>query len=960
MLRLLLQRSINRWREGWATGFTTETLYRVYGVSLAALLPLFGVYIQAASPDVYEPLGIRWLFASAFLLITVLSYVPGFFKQHFVRLSEALGGLVLGWGAYLAYVNDLDSDHAFALLGMAITFILATGLASNHLRTPSLYVGILALLTLFAFPQMERPQVETHIFLMTLAASVSVAFLTIAWALHQRQALDRSHQRYKMFIQNSTEGIWRLELRTPISIDAPYEQQIEEFFREAYIAEANPTQARMYGFSSPDIFMGLPIDGMLPADDEDNRKFFHRIIANGYQLKDGESMEYTKDGEQRWFLNNITSEVIAGKVHRMWGIQRDITAQKTAEAERALTEQKLALHAERSPMGFIEWDLEDRALRWNKAAEAIFGYSADEMLGRNPAAYILPPELHEEISALSRQIIAHQQPKHNTNANITKDGRRIMCEWFNTPLVDANGKVLGMASLVYDVTERERITEALRQSEERYSALFHEANTAILLHDLDGHILDANRNAEHLFGYARSDFKTRNISRLHPTTRQDESKHLLAKLQQNTSLQFELDFQRQDGSVFPAEVSVQLVTLSGTLIAQALIRDLTEKRLWEERTLRAQRLESLGTLASGIAHDLNNMLNPVLMGIDVLRTQAQLTSANLDVLDNMEASAARGVHLVKQVLAFGKGIEGKRTTFQPADNIREIGNIIRQTFPRNITFKIEITEGILPIHADSTQFQQVLVNLCVNARDAMPEGGTLTIQAQTVDLSLADVRLYPDLEPGNYLKVDIIDDGIGMSAETQHKIFEPFFTTKPLDSGTGLGLSVALGIVRAHQGTVHVYSEVGVGTRISLFWPTAEEVTLSTQPPPTHKPAASMKGKTLLVVDDEPMLLELTQQALELEGFEVVTATNGREAWQHFKENPQRFDLLLTDMMMPDVDGPALIRDVHTLAPNLKIITSSGLDVSASLLEDLNTSYFLPKPYRIDQLLTLIQEVFTC
>jgi len=359
-------------------------------------------------------------------------------------------------------------------------------------------------------------------------------------------------------------------------------------------------------------------------------------------------------------------------------------------------------------------------------------------------------------------------------------------------------------------------------------------------------------------------------------------------------------------------------------------------------------------LAGGIAHDLNNALNPVLMGLDMLRRQTPLSELADDVLESMESSAIRGAHLIKQVLEFSQGVAGHPMPLSPETEIREFTRLLRHTFPRTIDIQLTVKPPLPTIFADTSQFRRVLMNICVNARDAMPKGGILTIGAETTHLSTLDIRMYPDLEAGAYLKVDIADTGIGMTVETKQKLFEPFYTTKANDGGPGLGLSVVLGIVRQHGGAVHAYSEKGTGTSLSVFWPVYGA---PSQIPSPLQPAS--KDKTILVVDDEPNLLDITQQALELEGYTVVTAVGGREAWTLFRAHPTRFDLIFTDMMMPDIDGPTLISHIRDISPSTVIISTSGLDVPQGILTELDHPHFLPKPYRIDQLLDLLANALT-
>jgi two-component system, cell cycle sensor histidine kinase and response regulator CckA len=341
--------------------------------------------------------------------------------------------------------------------------------------------------------------------------------------------------------------------------------------------------------------------------------------------------------------------------------------------------------------------------------------------------------------------------------------------------------------------------------------------------------------------------------------------------------------------------------------------EITQKKQLEAQLLRSQRLESIGTLAGGIAHDLNNVLAPILMSVQVLQMKLR-EEQHQQVLKTLENNVKRGANLVKQVLSFARGIEGKRTIVQVKQVIFEIEQIITETFPKSITCEINIAENLWYVSGDTTQLHQVLMNLVVNARDAMPEGGILTICAENITIDQHYARMNIDAQIGSYIVINVADTGIGMPKEVEERIFEPFFTTKELGKGTGLGLSTALGIIKNHGGFVNVYSEVNKGTQFKVYLPAA--VINETQwqiPEPEPCPGG---GELILVVDDEAAIREITKSSLESYNYRVLTAGDGVEAVSIYAEQVQEISVVLLDMMMPAMDGAIAIHRLQKINPD--------------------------------------------
>lgn len=385
--------------------------------------------------------------------------------------------------------------------------------------------------------------------------------------------------------------------------------------------------------------------------------------------------------------------------------------------------------------------------------------------------------------------------------------------------------------------------------------------------------------------------------------------------------------------------------------------DITDKKQLEQQFLRAQRLESIGTLASGIAHDLNNVLAPIIMSLKLFRPK--LTDPeDQELLLALDSSARRGADIVRQVLTFARGVEGAR---QPVDLkvlIGELEKIARDTFPRSIQINVSVDDELGKIVGDSTQIYQVLMNLCVNARDAMPAGGCLTLAAENVVLNDQTARFHPNAMPGHYAVLSVYDSGSGIPPELLPRIFDPFFTTKEVGKGTGLGLPTAMTIVKSHGGFINVHSETGRGTEFKVYLPSAEAGRSNrTELAAVNIPRG--QGELILVVDDESTIRQVTKATLIDQGYDVLTASDGAEAIALFAREKSRIKLVVTDMMMPLMDGSALIQSLQKLDRHVRIIAVSGLleSTTSPPIAPSASLAFLQKPFAAEKLLAMMHEL---
>jgi two-component system cell cycle sensor histidine kinase/response regulator CckA len=389
-----------------------------------------------------------------------------------------------------------------------------------------------------------------------------------------------------------------------------------------------------------------------------------------------------------------------------------------------------------------------------------------------------------------------------------------------------------------------------------------------------------------------------------------------------------------------------------------LQRSAAREKEMEARFLRMQRMESIGALVSGIAHDLNNALAPVLMGCGFLHS-IPLNGEAQQIVSTMEASARRGADMLRHVLAFARGVESKKSPVQLRLLLGEMEKIARDAFPKNIRVRAEFAANLWPVLGYATQLHQVLMNLCINARDAMPDGGQLTLRAENVQLDTSAVQMHPEAKPGAYLLLGVADTGVGMPLEVIEKIFQPFFTTKELRGGTGLGLSTSLDIVKNHGGFVSVKSRVGEGTEFNVYLP-AVTAPADSETEPQLSRVPSGNGEMILLVDDEVAICEITKAALENYGYRVLVANSGPEAVTLYTQKRKDIKLVITDTAMPFMDGEATSAALKEINPALKIIMASDGPPAKNIKEslpDANIAAFAPKPYTVEKLLTTVHDV---
>jgi PAS domain S-box-containing protein len=584
----------------------------------------------------------------------------------------------------------------------------------------------------------------------------------------------------------------------------------------------------------------------------------------------------------------------------------------------------------------------------------MYGWTPEEARDLKPGSWgATETPFKEELILQKIREAADGEPQLFEWQTEDKTGRRF---WVEVSLKRAwmGGKNRVLA-VVRDISMRKQEEEQLREQ----AALLDHATDAIIVQDLQGVVLYWNMGAERMYGWLGAEAKGKNVRDL--LYRQSLPQYQVAKstLLGEGYWSGEIRQQTKDGKEIIAEGHWTLVpeNTGKPKSMFAINTDVTERKKLEAQYLRAQRMESIGTLASGIAHNLGNLLSPILLSIQMLMRKYP-DEESQHMLAILKINAERGGEMIKQVLEFARGIEGERIELQLIHLIKEVAKILEGTLPKAINIKISVDEDLSPVVGDATQLHQVLMNLCVNARDAMPGGGSLTIAAENIYLDETYARMNFEAKQGRYVVIRVADTGTGMPPEVIEKIYEPFFTTKEQGKGTGLGLPSIRGIVKGHGGFIDVYSEVGKGTEFRIYIPAATSVEVKpSEVDPAGLPVG--RGEMILVVDDEAPLLEIAKGALETNGYRVLTASDGTEALAIYSEHKKEIDAVLMDMMMPYLDGPSTIRALQKLDPGIKIIASSGLSSNDKLFEAVNEGVrtFLRKPYTTEKLLTALAEI---
>jgi len=527
-------------------------------------------------------------------------------------------------------------------------------------------------------------------------------------------------------------------------------------------------------------------------------------------------------------------------------------------------------------------------------------------------------------------------------------------------LIDLCEKASRERSLLAIEDLLEERTRQLRERERQYAQLFENANDVIYTHDVSGRFTALNRTAERVTGYTRAEALAMPIAQVIAPECLGLHHEIMERNVRGEMSQeiYELEILARDGRRVPLEVSSGPIYRDGEVVGvQGIARDASERKRLEGQLRHAQKMEAIGTLASGVAHDFNNLLSPILGYAGLLRLRARPGEDVDRIAQVIEGAADRCVQLVNRLLGFARGGKHLDAPVELSDAVREVNDLLSRTIDKRITITQRLCGDRTVVLGDPGQIQQVILNLAVNARDAMPHGGNLHFESAITMLDHDYCRSHPGATPGRYVMLSVTDTGVGIPKEIQGRIFDPFFTTKAPGKGSGMGLAMVYGIVKNHGGTIRLYSEEGFGTTFRVYWPLATGVAPA---PATEEETPPIRGQgRILVVDDEEVVRDATAELLRHVGYEVVTASDGQEAVEYYRQFGHEIDLVVLDMVMPRLGGGDCFRALKVLDPTVKAIltTGYGLNETAQRLLDEGMAGFLQKPYQINQLSELVAQV---
>ncbi len=778
-----------------------------------------------------------------------------------------------------------------------------------------------------------------------LKTRMSALVPAIRRAVHQKEdrtmrkqaekELKMSEQKFRSLFNNLTDAVYIHDLGSRF-------------------LEINDAACKMLGYSRDEFLEMTPRDISSEENKKKIKKRLNHILNHGSHLF--ETVHIAKSGKaipvevSSTIISYMDKKAILSEV-------RDIS--ERIEARHALKESEERFRGlyENALVGLYRTTPDGEIQMANPALVKMLGYSSEEELKqRNLEKEGYDPDYSREkfkhILEVKDSIVGLE------SAWKTKDGRIIYVLESARAVRDESGEIRYYEGTVLDITDK----KYAQQERDRLAALVNQASEAIILTDPDGNIEYVNLAYEKATGYSRDEVLGKNPKIVKSGKHNLEFyKNLWDTIKSGKTWQGEFINRKKDGTLYYEDSFIFPIKNDKDEIINfaAVKKDITSQKQLEQQFYRAQRMESVGTLAAGIAHDLNNILSPIMMGVQILKKQDQNEKPK-KYLDAIEVSAKRGADLVKQVLTFARGVEGAQIHLNPKHLIKEIQQIIKEAFPKNIELYVDIPKDVRMIKADPTQIHQVLMNLCVNAKDAMPDGGKLSITTENEDVDKSIAKMHSLPKPGTYVKINVSDNGIGIPKDVQEKIFEPFFTTKEMGKGTGLGLSTTLSIVKSHGGFIDVRSEPNKGTTFNIYLPAVVSPVLQKKEIQQHT-APQGNGEHILLVDDESSLLEISKEILESHGYRVTTTCDGTEAVATYADkNNRNIDAVITDMVMPNMDGMMTIQVLRKINPEVKIIAVSGFSekMNKKSLEEHQVYHYLNKPYTGNQLLEKVARLF--
>ena len=734
---------------------------------------------------------------------------------------------------------------------------------------------------------------------------------------------------------------------------------------DAFLAMQDDTRENVVGRSCFKMLHHQDMQCQLP----DGKCPYHEVFETGKPVK-VTHRHFTRQGRE--IVVELTASPVRdkdGTVVRMIQVMRDVTAERRLEEEKRQSLDLLASVLEGIGEGVVVMDREYRILVANKGYLSQVGRTKDDVQGMHcyEASHHFDSHCMENGHECPvKTVFETGLPAQALHLHYDSQNEEIYVECRAYPIKDSAGHVIRAVETLNDVTERVRLEQKLKDSEEKYRDLYDNAPDGYYSLAGNGMIVEANRTFLNMLGYGRDEV----IGKLcfNDLLSDESAQTCRTKFQEfkktGQMRNLELNMIKKDGAMLPVTMRATAVYdgKGNFVMSRSVIRDITERKGIDEenRKLQAQlfqsqKLEALGTLAGGIAHDFNNLLASIMGYAALAKTDLRPDNPVYQHVDIIETASIRASELTQQLLAFARG--GKYDA-KPTDVnaiVREVVALLSRIIEKNITIVLAADSDLRHAICDAGQIQQAILNICINARDAMPRGGRLTITTANVHLEAKDVQFFVDAQPGDYVRISVSDTGTGMDRETRERLFEPFFTTK--EKGTGLGLALAYGILKKHGGFIQVHSEPGKGStfEVNLLACMNDEASVK------RKDIVSLRRgtETILVVDDEPMVRDLARDVLKRYGYTVLTAGGGEETIETFRQRSDEIDAVILDMVMPAIEGKEMLRRLKEMKPGVKVIVSSGYSHDRDV-EDMiaqGARGFVQKPFRIAELVRVVGEV---
>jgi PAS domain S-box-containing protein len=595
------------------------------------------------------------------------------------------------------------------------------------------------------------------------------------------------------------------------------------------------------------------------------------------------------------------------------------------------------------PDAIVAVDRDGTIVQVNSQAQELFGYDREELIGQK--VEMLVPESYRRQHHQHRENFAEAPKTRRMGAELELYGRRrngseFPVEVSLSPVSTEKGAFV--LSAIRDISDRKRIAEELRRANEelhrktveqlgeyrsRLASIIDSSEDAILSKDLNGIITSWNRGAEHIYGYTPEEVVGKHISLLTPPDRPDEIAEILAKIARGESIDhYESVRVTKDGHRLNVSISVSPLRDAGGEIvgASAIARDITAQKRAEAQVRQSQKMEAIGRLAGGVAHDFNNVLAIINACREFLRDRIEPAAEMSQYVDNIRKATERGALLTKQLLAFSRTSAVQPRILDLNERLRDISKLLRPLMGDDVEILVASKSPSAVVEADPGQLDQIVINLAVNARDAMPRGGKFILETGAVRFDKGFADQHQTMPAGKYVVLAASDTGTGMDERTVSRIFEPFFTTKEIGKGTGLGLATVYGIVKQSAGHILVYSEPGHGTTFKIYLPSADHKVGTGPKPEAEAVSPKREGTTILLVEDDEIMRSLTRQLLQEHGYTVVEANDGKSALEWVQSHPEPIDLLLTDVVMRRMSGPELVERLSASNPTLKVVYMSG------------------------------------